>query len=573
MSGRATSSLACLLILFLAGRLGSAATADLILTGARVFTASRQQPWAEAIGIRGDRIVYVGSAEGAKAFASGDTVVRDLPGKLVVPGFNDSHVHLLAGAESLSQVDLSDVEDLGEIQRRIQAFAQAHPADPWIVGSGWIYGAFPGAQPTKELLDAILPERPALLWCYDGHSAWINSKALALAGITKDTQDPPQGQIVRDPKTGDPTGMLKEDGATELVLKVIPQPDPESRYRMLVRGIKYLNAFGITSIQDAGAGSSAAGFRRSELPLLERALREGELSLRSTIALVMTEPDVEETLDQVRRLRQHYGGGSLKFGTVKAYVDGVIESKTAALLEPYWGSEEHGRPNWSPSALAAAVVAADRHDLQVYLHAIGDRAVRMALDAFEAAQKQNGPRDRRGRIEHIETIDPADYPRFAALGVIASMQPLHAEPNVNVLHVWAGNAGPRRVERAFGWRALEQAGAHLVFGSDWNVVTPDVMAGLYAAVTRRTRKDGTPADGWIPQQAVSLENALLHYTIDGAYGSFADHERGSIEVGKYADLAVLSRDLFVGSAEDILKTRVVLTLLGGRVVYESQPSP
>ena len=322
-------------------------------------------------------------------------------------------------------------------------------------------------------------------------------------------------------------------------------------------------------MQDAGAGYNTKTFAQNELLLFERALKEGKLTIRTSIALFMTESDFEETLAEIKRLRRLHSGDLLRFGAVKTYVDGVIESKTAAMLEPYAESDELGHLNWSPEALKKAVVAADRDGVQVILHAIGDRGVRTALDAFEAVVRENGPKDRRGRIEHIETIHPDDYPRFAELGVIASMMPLHAEPNDNMLDVWAKNVGPERIQWAFGWRGIERAGARLVFGSDWSVVTPDVMAGLYVSVTRRTRR-GAPPGGWMPAEAIRLENALRHYTIDGAYASFDEDKRGSIEVGKYADLAVLSPDLLEGPPENLLKTQVKMTLMGGQIVYSAE---
>ena len=277
--------------------------------------------------------------------------------------------------------------------------------------------------------------------------------------------------------------------------------------------------------------------------------------------------DVERPIARALQLRAQHRDLLLRFGTIKGYVDGVIEAKTGAVLEPY-ADGGTGLPNWQPDALQAAVVAADKAGLQVYLHAIGDRAVRMALDAHEAALKTNGPRDRRGRIEHIETIATADYPRFAALGVIASMQPLHANPDQNLQDVWVKNAGPDRASRGFSWGNLERAKARLAFGSDWPVVTADVRRGLYCAVARKTREGGPPG-GWLPEQAVSLESALRHYTIDAAYASFEEDVKGSLAPGKLADLVVLADDLFKAPPETILKTRVLLTVVGGRAVYRA----
>jgi predicted amidohydrolase YtcJ len=274
---------------------------------------------------------------------------------------------------------------------------------------------------------------------------------------------------------------------------------------------------------------------------------------------------------EARRLAERHRGPRLRFAAVKAFVDGVVEARTAALLEPYAEdpAQSRGHPNWEPAALNAAVTEADRAGLQVWLHAIGDRGVRMALDAHEAAARANGPRDRRGRIEHIETIDPADYPRFQALGVIASMQPLHANPDQNNADVWSRNLGKERASRGFSWGNIERAGARLIFGSDWPVVTSDVRRGLFCAVTRKTR-EGTPAGGWLPDQAVSLESALRHYTIDAAYAAFEEGERGSLRPGKRADFVVISPDLLAAPPEAILSSRILLTLLDGRVVHREK---
>jgi predicted amidohydrolase YtcJ len=539
------------------------APADLVLQGGRVWTVDSEQPWGEAVAVRAGRIVYVGSASGVAGFRGPKTQVVELKGKLVTPGFNDGHIHLMSGALSLDRVDLIEDQSLDAVQSRIRGFAAANPKNAWVLGRGWLYGSFPGSLPTKEQLDAVVSDRPAYMECYDGHSGWANSKALALAGITKDTKDPENGVIVRDPKTGGPTGALKES-ATALVEAKIPKLDAEARYALLLRALQRLNSQGITSVQDAGSP-------REDFALLERARREGRLTVRVVASVGLESGKTDTAIAEGKRLaEEHRSDPVLRFGTAKAYVDGVIEAHTAAMLEPYSDDAASGLglPNWTPEALNAAVVAADKAGLQVYLHAIGDRGVRMALDAHEAALKANGRTDRRGRIEHIETIHPDDYPRFKALGVIASMQPLHANPDQNNADVWSRNAGPERASRGFSWGNIEKAGGRLIFGSDWPVVTSDVFRGLYCAVTRKTR-EGTPPGGWRPELAVSLESALRHYTIDGAHASFEEGEKGSIAVGKRADLAVLSEDLFQSPPETILKTKVLLTVMDGKVVHRS----
>ena len=540
--------------------------ADLILSGGRVWTADATRPWAEAVAIRGNRVAYVGAAAGVERLRGPKTRVLVLDGRLVLPGFNDSHIHLMSGALSLERVDLIEEPNLEAVQARIQAFAAAHPERPWVLGRGWLYGSFPGGLPTKEQLDAVVEDRPAYMDCYDGHTGWANSRALALAGITKETKDPDNGLIVRDPRTGEPTGAL-EESATTLVESRIPRPDDAARYALLLQALDQLGSQGLTSVQDAGYSPAELA---ADLPLLERAEAEGRLTVRILAAVRMEPGDVEAPIAEARRLRASHHDALLRFGTIKAFVDGVIEAHTAALLEPYSDDPRFGRgwANWDPQALDAAVVAADRAGLQVYLHAIGDRGVRMALDAHQAALETGGRRDRRGRVEHIETIARADIPRFRSLGVIASMQPLHANPDQNNADVWERNIGQERSARGFAWREIERAGGRLVFGSDWPVVTSDVLRGLYCAVTRKTR-EGLPPGGWHPELAVSLESALRHYTIDGAYASFEENEKGSLEAGKLADLVVLSRDLFRAPPEALLQTQVLLTVMDGRIVYRA----
>jgi predicted amidohydrolase YtcJ len=538
--------------------------ADRILTGGRVWTADTARPWAESVAVRGERIVFVGPSTGADALRGPKTEVIELAGRLVTPGFNDAHLHLVSGAVTLERVDLIEAQDTAAVQAAIRTFAAANPSRPWVLGRGWLYGSFPGGLPTKAQLDAVVSDRPAYMVCYDGHSGWANSKALALAGITKDTPNPPHGEIVKDPKTGEPTGALKE-AATALVEKVIPKITPDERYALMRRAIRQLSSQGITSVQDAGYPGSDP---TAEVPLLERLLAENALDVRVRSALRISPGEVDRAVAAAAKLKATHAGPWLRFGTIKGFVDGVIESHTAAMLEPYSDDPALGRgePNWDPPALDAAVAAADQAGLQVYLHAIGDRGVRMALDAYERAAKANGARDRRHRIEHIETIAAADYPRFQALGVVASMQPLHANPDLNNSAVWSRNAGPDRASRGFAWGNVERAGGRLVFGSDWPVVTSDVFRGLYVAVTRKTR-EGTPPGGWLPEQAVTLEAALRHYTVDGAWAAHEEQDRGTLTAGKWADLVVLSHDLFAGPPEKILETRVLLTMAGGRIVH------
>jgi predicted amidohydrolase YtcJ len=547
------------------GLLSADDAADLLLLRGRVWTAEANPAWAEAVAVRGGRIAAVGTTSEVEALRGPKTEVIHLGGRLVLPGFDDAHVHLLDGAISLDQVDLAELSDVGQIQARIKGWARGHRRQPWVVGGGWAYGSFPGGLPTRQQLDAVVSDRPAFLESYDTHTAWVNSRALALAGISRSSKDPAGGTIVRDPKTGEPTGVLKEKPAVDLVKLKVPRPGPGETYEALLKGLRLLNSFGITSVQDAGLLSPEQDVE-ADLAMLDRARREGKLSVRVAAAIDLEPGKVEATVAEAKKLAARYRDETLRVVGVKLFVDGVIESKTAALLEPYAGDTVKGVANWTSTDLNEAVKAADRQGLQTWLHAIGDLGVHMALDAHEAALRANGRLDRRGRIEHVETLAPSDYARFKPLGVIASMQPLHANPDQNVLTSWAGNLGTERASRAWSWAALEKAGARLAFGSDWPVVSPSVQRGLYCAVTRKT-KDGTPAGGFLPQHAISLESALRHYTLDAAFASFEEAEKGSLEVGKRADLVVLSEDLFKGPPEGILRAKVLLTLMGGRAVY------
>ena len=540
--------------------------ADVILSGGRVWTAAEAQPWAEAVAVRGDRIAFVGSSAGAAALRGPRTQVVDLAGRLVTPGFNDAHLHLMSGSLSLERVDLIEDQDTPAVQERIRAFAAANPKNAWVLGRGWLYGSFAGGLPTREQLDAVVPDRPAYMECYDGHSGWANSKALALAGITKDTPSPPRGEIVKDAKTGEPTGALKES-ATSLVEAKIPAPGVEERYALLLRALRLLNSQGLTSVQDAGYGPDEF---RGELPLLERALKERALTVRLKASIRMSPGAADAAVAEASWLAARPPDPFLRFGTVKGFVDGVIEAHTAAMLEPYSDDPKLGRgePNWDAAALNAAVTAADRAGLQVYLHAIGDRGVRMALDAHEAAARANGPRDRRGRIEHIETIDPADIARFGALGVIAAQQPYHGSPAPNQIDVWKTNLGEPRASRSWVYNSLLSSGAHIAFGSDWPVVSLDPRLGLHVATTR-TSLDGLPEGGWIPTERLTLAQAIDGYTSAGAWASFDEQRKGTLERGMLADIVILTSDIFEPGAR-LLDSQVALTIFDGRVVFDRE---
>jgi predicted amidohydrolase YtcJ len=528
--------------------------ADRVFLNGRVWTGDAARPRAEALAVSSDRIVAVGTSAEVARYAGPRTVRVDLRGRFVSPGFNDAHLHFLV----LETVDLADVFSVEEIQRRIRAYAEAHPDRPWVTGRGWMYGAFPGGLPHRRLLDAVVADRPAFMVGYDGHTGWANSKALAIAGVTRDTPDPEHGAIVRD-ETGEPTGVLKE-AAMALVRSKMPPPTDEERYQALRKRLDQAASYGLTSVQNAS-------YPAAEIPVFERVMAEGGLKVRFYWAMPFVKDLSAEDLARYNAMRAKYTGPLFKFGAVKGLVDGVVESKTAAMLEPYVGGGT-GHPNWTPEDLDRTVAFYDKEGFQVFLHAIGDRAIRMALDAYERAARANGTSGRRHRVEHVEVPTRADIARFKPLGVIASTQALFANPDQNTLEVYAVNLGPDRASRAMAFRSLDEAGAVQAFGSDWPVFSMEVLRGIYCAATRTT-PEGTPVGGWQPQERISAEAALRHFTRDAAYASFEEHRKGTLAPGMLADLVVLSEDVVSIPPERILKTRVLLTAMGGRDTFRA----
>ena len=530
---------------------------------------------ADAVRIRDGRIVAVG--HGADLGRGGEVV--DARGGLVLPGFDDAHIHVQSGARSMTRAQLYPLETVETVLDAVRAHAVSNPDASWVLGRGWLYAPFPGGMPTAALLDRAVPDRPAWMDCYDGHTGWANTAAMRAAGIDRTTPDPPNGVIVRD-EDGEPTGAFKED-AQLLVERHIPVPT-EAEDRASVRlAQSAMHALGVTAAQDAW-------LTPEELAFWGRIHAAGELRLRFRGALIMepglTLPEWRERLDEYERaafaLR---GGGWLDAGILKGFVDGVIEARTASMLEPYEGDTSRGLPAWEPDELDAFVAEADGRGWQVEMHAIGDRGVRMALDAFEHAARVNGPwagdprgkgaapgtHARRHRVEHIETIHPEDIGRFAALGVVASMQPYHGDPSPNQIDVWAGNIGPERASRAWAWSSIARAGGRLAFGSDWPVVPFDPFIALNSAVNRQTVA-GEPAGGWLPEERLPLGDALEAYTAGSAFAAFADHRRGRVSPGLDADLIVLDRDLLAAGPSAIIGTGVRLTVLDGRVVHRSE---
>jgi predicted amidohydrolase YtcJ len=471
---------------------------------------------------------------------------------------------------SLQRIHLDDAKDIAEIQRRVKAYADAHPNEAWVRGRGWTYPAVgPTNLPDKKYLDEIVPDRPVYLEAFDGHTWWANSKALQLGGITRVTPNPPGGEIVHD-ATGEPTGALKEDSADALMIHAIPVPSREERLDAYRAGMKEANRAGIVRIHSAsGVGVGISDLMNADL--LEGLRKSGELTVRMYLAYRAEPPALKPAqFQEIEDARRKYHDEWIAAGAVKFFMDGVVESHTAAMLTPYSDDPKLvGSLLWDPDSYQRAVNELDKRGIQIFTHAIGERAVRLTLDAYEKAAKMNGTRDRRHRIEHIETITAQDIPRFGKLGVMASFQPLHAYPDDDTLLVWAKRAGPERTQRAWAWHSIETAGGVLAFGSDWPVVTINPWQGVQNALTRQTRQ-GDPPGGFVPKERISLEEAIRGYTLGAAIAGHREQAEGSLEPGKLADLIILSQDLFKTDPSKVAQTEVLLTMVGGKVVYQSQ---
>jgi predicted amidohydrolase YtcJ len=538
------------------------AVAKTILTNGRIYTLNRRQPWAEAVAVSGDKILAVGSAKDISSYRDPSTKVIDLGGRLVLPGFTDCHIHFMDGSLGLTQVILNGATTVAEIQKRVKEYAAAHPNETWITGMGWTYPTFgPTALPDKKFLDEVVSDRPVYLVAFDGHSSWANSKALMMAGIKRETSDPPNGKIVRD-KDGEATGALQET-AGDLVAKFLPKPSREERLAALRLGMQEANKVGLVRVHSAGQDFEW-------LDLYDELRRRDELSVRFYVAFFLDPPELtDDAINKIERARRTYNDEWISGGVVKTMLDGVVEAHTAAMLTPYSDDPtQTGKLFWEPLKYKRAITELDRRGLQIFTHAIGDRAVRLSLDAYEAAKETNHTNDARPRIEHIETISAQDIPRFGKLGVVASFQPLHAYPDDDTLKIWARNVGPERAQRAWVWRSIESTGGLLAFGSDWPVVTLNPWPGVQNALTRQTT-EGDPPDGFVPKERVSLEDAIKAYTLGAALAGRREKTEGSLEPGKLADLIVLSQDLFKIAPTEIVKTEVLLTVVGGKIVYQS----
>ncbi len=526
--------------------------ADLILTNGKIYTLEPDQPWADGCAIKDGKFIAVGEKRSMHQLKGKSTDVIDLKGRFVLPGFNDAHVHFSDGGFYLLGIDLRDAKDEDEFVERIKDYAAKLGKGDWILGGNWDHEAWPSKKhPTKELIDEVTRDNPVFVQRLDGHIALANSLALKLAGITKDTPNPQGGEITKNTQTGEPTGILK-DNAQSLVGAVIPPPSKEQLKQAIKTAIQHANSLGVTSIQD---NSSTA-----DLEVYQELLKGGELTLRinSWRACYFYE-DFEKI-----GILPSFGNNMLRIGTMKVFVDGSMGAATALFYEPYSDDPSTcGIPIYPEDQLYELIRAIDKAGLQIAAHAIGDKANEWILNAFEKAFQNNGQRDARHRIEHAQVVLPEDIKRYKELGIIASIQPSHCIDDMR----WAEKRIGDRVKHSYLFNSFVKEGVKIAFGTDWTVEPLDPMIGLYAAVTREF-PEGGPEGGWFPDEKITLEQAIEFYTLGSAYAEFQEDVKGSITVGKLADLAVLNQNLFEIPLKEILNTKVDLTILGGKVVYE-----
>ena len=534
--------------------------ADMVLVGGRVFLADDANTVVQALAVRDGKVLAVGTDAEVRRLAGPSTEVVDLQGRLVTPGFNDAHIHFGAGGRGLLEVDLLGTTSLAEIERRVAAAAaQAQPGE-WVLGRGWDHTRLPaselgaGGWPTKEILDRAAPNNPVLLSRVDGHTSWANSAAMRLAGIDRSTANPSGGEVVRDPR-GEATGIFKES-AEGLISRHVPAPTPAQVRRGIMAALELAARTGVTSVQTDASPLDVD---------IYRALRQADSLTVRVYAWFPLDPRFIQ-LARTRGITAGSGDEWVRMGMLKGYTDGTLGSRTAAMLEPFSDQHTHGLPQYTQAQLDSLVTAADAAGLQVILHAIGDAANRQALDAFEHAARANGTSGRRHRIEHAQVLDRADIPRFRQLGVIASMQPTHATSDMRWAETRIG--AERAREGAYAWRSLLDAGAVVIFGTDFPVEPMPPVEGIYSAVTRQSREEpGVPPGGWLPEQRLSREEAIRLYTAAPAYGEWEEERKGTLRPGMLADLVVWDRDLLTVPEVEILRAEPVLTVVGGRIVF------
>ena len=541
-------------------------SADIILI-APAYTMDPDRPWADAVVIKGNGIIFVGDKKDALTYQNSATRLIERSDGMVLPGFIDSHVHLVAGGIEMSDCRLYDLETPAEIFQTLRDFIDAHPDDEWIRGGGWDLPIFPDGNPRKEWLDEISPDKPVFLVSADAHTAWVNSKALALAGINAQTPDPLNGRIERDPNSREPSGVLRED-AMGLVEPFLPLYTKDQIVAGLQFAVEEANRFGITAILDAGTEGYASydSIRGSYdgLDSYREATLDKEISMRVAASQYANPGSWKDDLTRIKKRRFANELGAMN--TVKIFADGVIEGGTAALLEPYIGTDDRGILNWHPDTLKKAVAEFDKAGFQIHIHAIGDWGIRSTLDAFEFARRQNGLDDKRHMMSHVQLIHPQDVPRFKELDIIASFQALWAYPDKYITDLTLPVLGPVRSRWNYPINSVYLSGGRIAGGSDWTVSSLNPLDAIEVAVTRRGlgKKDG---DALFPEEAVKLETMLRAYTLEGAFSLFKENEIGSLEAGKLADVIILDRNLFRVPAHEIHNAAVVQTIFNGKIVY------
>lgn len=535
--------------------------ADTVFRNGKVYTVDANRSIAAAVAVRDGRIVFVGADDEVTSYIGAATTVVDLRGRMMLPGMQDIHTHPIeAGVEKMN-LYLGDLDNIDAYKAAIAEYATANKNLDWIIGGGWAFHVFgPGVTPDRKILDALVPDRPVYLASYDDHAGWANSAALRIAGISKDTPDPPGGRIVRDPVSGEPTGTLEEE-ARQLVFKVMPTVTTQQKITGLRDSIRTLNAWGITSMQDAGVDGE------EELQVYKALEDAGELTMRVVAAMRWYSERGMEQVGELVKLRDRFASELMDAGTAKLWQDGIMENYTAVMLEPYLiPSGSRGEPLVDPEILKSVVTQLDAAGFQVHVHAIGDGAVRQSLDAIEASIAVNGRLGHRHHIAHLELIDPDDIPRFGELDVVANFQPLWAFDDVYITDLTIPFIGPERARWLYPIKSVMDAGGLIAFGSDWSVSTANPFPQIETAITRQdTESDANPP--FIPEERIDLETAIAAFTINAAFVNRREKETGSIEVGKYADLIVVDQDLFAIDAKNLSSTTVLLTIFAGRIVY------
>ena len=540
-----------------------------MIVGGPIYTLDDDGRRVDGVALRDGRLIVVGSAEEARAVVGPETRVVDLAGRALLPAFHDAHVHPVSAGIELGQCNLNDLATADAVLDGVARCVASHGSRPWIVGGGFPLTAFAGGAPDRAALDRLTGDRPTALSSSDSHTMWVNGAALRVAGITRDTPDPPAGRIERD-ATGEPTGVLRET-ATGLVGRHVPPSSADEMQAGLQRALALMAQVGIVSFQEANADPAMVATYRA-------VARSGGLTARARLALATDPTRDTSQVDDLLAVRATVTEPGLTASSAKLFLDGVLESATAAVIEPYvplpgaasdHGDDARGLPTFSREALDALVIRLDREGFQVHMHAIGDRAIREGLDAIAAADRVNGRRDRRAHMAHVQLIDPADHARFAALGVVATIQPLWAYADAFITDLTEPRLGPQRSRFLYPFASLQRAGASLAGGSDWSVTSVNPWHAIQVAVTRQPIADSSRTPPWLPDERIDLTTALRAYTRGGAYVNFEEADSGSLTVGRWADLIVVDRDPFTVPASDLHRLQVQWTVKEGREVYRA----